>query len=230
MKSGIKHVIPEGGSWWYGLRKEDGALLRLEKRRSTTQGSSTVDIFIYRGCNLGNVQIAEGPWDGCSDHTAVYATFKAARYDASRDHGHISKAQRLRPDLKTIAEYIYPYLLKNALNRFRSVTSKQEIDASYNQSAEEMIKPFVPRGKGPKKRTARVFWSSHWQKLSQERSVLYRIQLRTKSQKDVLMYRMKEREVKRESRKARRRTWNTFKRELGEANCSTAASKLAAIL
>lgn len=76
---------------WDVRNNSKGILLRWASKRSwniagpgkanfnSKQGSSVVDLFLYRGCSVSNIQIEESGWQGCSDHMPVSATVKNSK-------------------------------------------------------------------------------------------------------------------------------------------------------
>lgn len=153
------------------------------KTFSGPQGESTIDIFIYRGCETYNTRIAYGDWDGCTDHNAVITYVNANRHDSARDYGRISKARRKRQDLIDKASVAYPQLIENMNKSLDKVTTTEQLNNLYTEFVNELIDPFRAKGRPPKSRTARPFWTNELQRMSRSRSKLYRKAKRSKNRR-----------------------------------------------
>lgn len=158
---------------------------KIEAPRESTfnskQGSSVVDLLIYRGCSVLDTRVVEGEWQGCSDHLPVCPTVVTDCYDSRRSGGTISKPRRKNEQLVSKASLVYDKELPALLKRLQYVKTERDLNEIYRNTTELLAQPFRPKGRPHRSRAARPFWNHELEEMSKHRSKLHRRALRQTS-------------------------------------------------
>lgn len=78
----------------------------------------------------------------------------------------------------------YKEMIPEIMGKLGTVSSQQELNVGTPQFAESLVRPFKPRGRGPKERSARAVWTAQLGNMNKRRSRLYRTAERTRRYED----------------------------------------------
>jgi len=144
--------------------------------------ATTIDFAIARMGPIDSIHAKDGTWDGASDHKPVLLRAACQRNKLHRKR-RISVRRRTKEELIEKFIELIPAKAADIINTISAATTQEELDMAYWQLVHTLILPFKPKGKIPSIR-ARYFWTNELERMTKQRSRIYRRYTYTGNQGD----------------------------------------------
>lgn len=193
----------------------------------TAQGNSTVDIAIYRGLTVTEIEVAtERSWN--SDHHPVTLTISTTV--APRDYQtKIPIKRRTDPKVIVWAQNHYRTHIPPLIAAMNQTTDTNELDTLYTKSLNVLLKPFEVSSSRRKSRY-KTGWTPKIERMSRERKQLYRRMIVTGKKEDKERHIKLDRTIKAEVRKNRLSQNKRLHRELANTKTGEVGKVVARML
>lgn len=143
----------------------------------TSKGTSTPDIFLTKGVDMGDPQTDLTSDNVGSDHFPVLSSLKVMeRRHNGTTKTHIPRKQRTNPRIVTNARELYETELNKCLEAVQNVTSSEALETAYKAFKVTVLSPWESSTR-VKPRRYKNFWNSTLDSLARQRRRLYRAAL-----------------------------------------------------
>lgn len=163
--------------------------------------ASTIDLGLAKHCTITHVHVANGKWNGNSDHSPVLFEIEGDSQPAWGSHC-ISQARRSNQFCMDTAEHFFGRALPLLRQRLSECSSRCEVQECYSLLQDTFQFPWTDQGHRPPR--FRYFWNRALEHLAKARDRLRTRARRSDTKEDWEAFTAANQKVKRESRRLKR--------------------------